>query len=201
MGGEISKDLEICTIPGKNYLQYLPSCDCKFCLDLKKEMEEYHAELEEVASAVLMSRLKISEVDVRGVSVQQAAILRPWRSEDYAVRSELVDKILLNFGVESNEFVDVFSTAANARFGKRIVGNARETSWSPPQVSWWNPPFSRLQDCVVKILLDDAQGIFIAPAWKSDWLALLQKLAKKEMFFEAGTEVFELHGVPAGPVR
>ena len=124
-----------------------------------------------------------------------------WNSEEYAVKKDLIVKILAEFDLKEEEMTDVFSSVYNVRFKRRIDGDAWAVSWAPPQMSWWNPPFSRLQDAVVKILVDDAQGVFIAPDWKGDWLSLLLKIAKKRMYWEAGTQVFELDGKDCGPVR
>ena len=54
---------------------------------------------------------------------------------------------------------------------------------------------------VMKILVEEAQGVFIAPDWASDWLSMVLKLAKKKLFFDVGTKVFELEYCEVGPVR
>jgi len=110
-------------------------------------------------------------------------------------------EILKSFDLSCEQMTDVFSSVLNARFGKRIDGDAFKVSWAAPQMSWWNPPFSRLQDCVVKVVLDDAQGVFISPDWPSDWLSLLKKMAKSTLYFPAGSKVFELEEKEVGPVR
>ena len=53
----------------------------------------------------------------------------------------------------------------------------------------------------MKILLEEAQGVFIAPDLASDWLSMLLKVASKKLFFPVGTNVLELEDVEVGPVR
>ena len=53
----------------------------------------------------------------------------------------------------------------------------------------------------MKVLLEEAQGVFIAPDWASDWLSMRLKVASKRLFFPLGTKVFELEDVEVGPVR
>ena len=188
--------LEYSTVPGRTFLLFNADCMCVLCYNLKEEMKEMYRNMEEYASSVLVSSQEGATSTVRSISV-----MKSWKSEEYAVKKQLVDQILTTFGLKEEELIDVFSSVSNARFKRRVEGDAWQLSWAPPQMCWWNPPFSRLQDCVVKVLVDDAQGVFIAPDWKSGWLSLLQKIAKKELFFEPGSDVFELEGRQVGPVR
>ena len=118
-----------------------------------------------------------------GISPREGQSVRrkEWNSEDYAVKKEVIKEVLLEFEVKDEVLTDIFSTVQNARFKKRLEGDAWQQSWGPPLVCWWNPPFSRLADAVMKIILYDAKGVFIAPDWDSDWLKVLLKIAKKEV--------------------
>ena len=73
--------------------------------------------------------------------------------------------------------------------------------WGPPLWIWCNPPYSQIDKVVIKMLADGARGVVVVPDWKTPWLQVLHKIASKEIWYPAGSEVFELNGRPAGPTK
>ena len=63
--------------------------------------------------------------------------------------------------------------------------DAFSKDWGRDQF-WMNAPFSRMQDVVLKAIMDQAQGIMIVPVWKAhDW------------FWELGEIVLDWWDLPA----
>lgn len=187
------------TVIGKEHLLYNEDCGCTFCSMVKEDMRIMHNHMEDYASAVLLS-CHCGEDQVRAVRSVSCGS-RWWKSEDYAVKKDIIMQVLGEFHLKEEDMTDIFSTVWNARFQRRCEGDAWRSSWSPPLCCWWNPPYSRLQDAVLKLILDESQGIFVAPAWDSDWLKLLKKISVKNLYFDIGSHIFELMDKEIGPVR
>ena len=111
-----------------------------------------------------------------------------------------MQQILCSFGLAAADMVDVFNNYKNRRFDNFMI-DAWNQSWSPPLWVWLNPPFSKLQDTVMKVIADGARGVMVAPDWSSSWLQVLLQISKKKLYYSVGEEFFELHGNPAGPIR
>ena len=68
--------------------------------------------------------------------------------------------------------VDAFAQKCNAQFPRywTQAQDAFSKDWGRDHL-WINAPFSRMQDVVLKAIMDQAQGIMIVPVWKAhDWV-------------------------------
>ena len=137
---------------------------------------------------------------IQKMKAEDMEVRRVWKSEEYAVRFEYVQEILVTFGLTTDAMTDVFNNKENRRFDK-FMQDAWKCSWAPPLWVWLNPPYSKLQETILKVLADSAQGVAVVPDWKSSWLQVLLKISKQHLYYPEGVKFFELHGEAAGPLK
>ena len=107
---------------------------------------------------------------------------RTYKTEAYAVLPSLKQEILAWAGVSGREqqsMVDAFAQKCNAQFPRywTQAQDAFSKDWGRDHL-WVNAPFSRMQDVVLKAIMDQAQGIMIVPVWKAhDWFWELGEIA------------------------
>ena len=76
------------------------------------------------------------------------------------------------------------------------------TPWTEAGLLWMNPPFSMFAAVVSKIVTDRAQCILIMPDWPNrKYWPQVQLLKRAEVFFQPGTQLFELDGNPHRATR
>ena len=67
---------------------------------------------------------------------------------------------------------------------------------------WCNMPWTLLDDVCFKLLTERLKAIVIFPDWPGRlFCRLLQAIAVKAVYFDAGTLLFEVFGKQAGPTR
>ena len=82
------------------------------------------------------------------------------------------------------------------------VQDAFTESWRGVGLLWANPPYSRLDECVQKILLDKPTMVLVVPDWPwSTWWRDLQPTVSRSCFFPKASAVFQLHGRKSQPTR
>ena len=110
----------------------------------------------------------------------------PYVREDYAVRREVFEDILLGLGVPDPP-VDAFATEANhlcpvwwGPGGEHEDAFAQ--SWKG-QFLWMNPPYSMLDKVVHKLTEDGASAILVVPNWPHRlWWRRLQVMVTTSLF-------------------
>ena len=123
-----------------------------------------------------------------------------WSSEEHAVLPGVVKHIVEWCGLTGVEMIDSFSDEKNKRFPKRMQ-DAWVCSWAPPLWVWCNPPFSKFNEVVMKWLAEGARGIIVSPDWQAPWQQDVTKISRKQKWYPAGVEFFELKGKIVGPTR
>ena len=105
-----------------------------------------------------------------------------YKTDAYAVLPSPKRETLTWAGVSEREqqsMVDAFAQKCNARFPREWTQyqNAFSKDWGRDYL-WINAPFSRMQDLVLKTIMDQVQGIMIVPVWKAhDWFSELGEIA------------------------
>ena len=120
---------------------------------------------------------------------------RNWVTNDYAVREELVRKVVAHFGEVPT--VDAFASNLNHRFPRFWTkeDNAFEKDWGKEGLLWINPPFEVMEQVVAKIKDDGARAIIIAPNWPHlRWFKELQKLMVGQYLFGEKEKIFIRNG-------
>ena len=105
------------------------------------------------------------KVEINAVSSSS----KSWLSERYAVREDLVEKILRRLN-EGWPFIDAFTDGTNARceewFGPQgMYSDAFSVTWKFGEMGtlWCSPPFSKLLEVVQKVKRHKCRIILIAP--------------------------------------
>ena len=122
--------------------------------------------------------------------------LREFKTERYAVRLPMKNDILLRLKV-GEPTIDLFADQ-ELHMCPRWFGhggehlNSFEMDWGREELGWCNPPFSRLQEVVQKIVDDRAKVILIMPHWTSNqWFHDIQPYVQRKYFYKKGTLFFE----------
>ena len=127
--------------------------------------------------------------------------------ESYQVKQPIFRGILSQLGV-SEPAVDAFGEAALhlCQIWWGPEGEKEDafqvTDWSEHGLLWCNPPFSRLQEVVCKILRDKARVVLIVPHWPNrSWFKKLRPFVLRKVWIKRGTKLFEttvgdLPGIP-----
>ena len=107
-------------------------------------------------------------VDVSIANVTSAPKTRHWRTDDYAVRHDLVQHVIDHFG-GTVPSIDAFASMKNKRFPRfwDKHADAFTKDWASEDLLWINPPFDLLNQVVDKIQKDGALAIVVAPEWKT----------------------------------
>ena len=105
-----------------------------------------------------------------------------YQTEGYAVLPSLKREVLAWAGVSERRrqsMVDALARRCNAQFPRYWTQSQNAFSKdSGREYLWINAPFSRLQDFVLKTIMDQAQGIMIVPVWCAhDWFWELGEIA------------------------
>lgn len=125
-------------------------------------------------------------------------------SESYAVRHHWVKKILQQFQIQPAHVRDMFATSLNRRFEKYfcLEQDAMQQSWDINEVRWCNPPWTIWPQVSEKILSTPGTSIAVLPAWQSQqWVQNLLVVAKRTIYFEVGSKIFELGGKPVNGIK
>lgn len=124
------------------------------------EAEDQEFEVEEAEEGpkeeeVRRCQQEVNEKDWRR-SVSQ------WRTETYIVQDDYVEMIKSHFGMWPE--IDGFATEENTRcpdwWDERV--DAFSQCWAHKEL-WLNPPWSKLDQVLVKIMVEEARGILILP--------------------------------------
>ena len=116
--------------------------------------------------------------------------------ERYAVRRPIFNDILTRLGAPEPS-VDAFADAELHLLSKwwgpgSSTPDSFAADWSSEELLWCNPPFSRLQDVVDKIIKEEARGILILPHWSNQkYFQDIQKYIVKKFLYPVGTRFFE----------
>lgn len=98
--------------------------------------------------------------------------------------------------------IDVFASRRNKRLDSFWTqdSSAFMKSWKH-DVLWMNPPFSKLNNVLEKILQDEAQGILLVPLWPSRlWFQALSRIAVKWWDLPKKVPIFQTEdGKPLPP--
>lgn len=124
--------------------------------------------------------------------------------EDYTVRKHWVRRIVTIMDLKGCPMVDTFASKSNARFNECITKDqdALKVDWPTGRVMWCNPPWSLLEQLPSKMQKEQKSCLLIFPAWHSkDWCATFLAWARKIIYMEQGTKVFEVDGHPCQGVR
>ena len=144
----------------------------------------------------------------RGISTVKTADGLKWKTQRYAVRSEVMRQILFRLNEEAPK-IDAFADAHNNRY-RRFWGqggerpDAWQEDWNQDKVGtlWCNPPFTDILEVVNKVDADEARIILVAPDWPEfDYYAPMWTNCKKSYYFPEGTVMFELDGAVQQPTR
>ena len=127
------------------------------------------------------------------------------KREDYAVRMDVLQILLIAMERERDSGIDAFSSDKNARFDEHWTEqeNALQQDWSRCVSSflWLNPPFS-LWDIVARKILESAVWcIACVPDWGENYVDDLLSVTVNKFYIPSGSMVFELDGVPVGPTQ
>ena len=137
----------------------------------------------------------------RALRTLEAEEKAQYLSELYAVRFFYVEQITKFFNVFPDR--DCFASFENRRFEKFWDEglDAFAMSWGPAETLWMNPPWSLWPHVVDKLEKSDCTVITIVPAWSKHWIQRLRALSTSFMYFEKGTNFFELHGRPCAGIK
>ena len=122
-----------------------------------------------------------------------------FKSERYMVRRSMYRKIVNHLGLEDNEpEVDMFADPELHQlprwFGPGgVCKDAFSTSWDFEimGLGWANPPFSRLQEVIDKIVHDGCRCVLVVPMWPTcGWYDDVQPYIMKKFYIAAGQKVF-----------
>jgi hypothetical protein len=119
-----------------------------------------------------------------------------WRTDDYAVRNDLVQHVIDHFG-GTIPSIDAFASEKNKRFPRfwDKHADAFAQDWASEGLLWINPPFDALHRVVEKIRKDGALAIVVAPEWKNmSWWKKLKGMAVAEFLFDVKEPLFEREG-------
>ena len=106
-------------------------------------------------------------------------INRVWITDDYAVRTDLVQEVIDKFGV-GTPTIDTFASDMNTRFPRKWTKtiDAFAQDWSKERLLWINPPFNKIDRVIKKIKEEKAKAIMIVPRWEHQkWWSDLQDIA------------------------
>ena len=101
------------------------------------------------------------------------------KRETYTLSDLWLERIIAWSGLTPT--VDAFANRQNKRFSHfwTASSNAFKKCWKW-ETLWLNPPFSKLNQVLEKILQDEAQGILLIPVWPSRiWFHALSRIAVK----------------------
>ena len=121
--------------------------------------------------------------------------LAQWRSERYAVRQPMKNDVVMR-SKAGEPVVDLFADPELHLCAKwygpgGVCENAFMKDWGEEGLCWCNPPFSRLQEVVQKIVDDRAQVILIMPHWTNyQWFEDVQPYVVRKYFYKKGTLFF-----------
>jgi len=126
-------------------------------------------------------------------------------SERYRLRPHLLHQVLGMSGLRPE--IDAFS-CADTKNCDRFWGpespdgcDAFDQRWDQ-HILWFNPPYSKMERVVNKILNDKTHGIVVVPEWTTKtWWQPLQRLVVWRWRLPAGTRAFELFHRPCRPTR
>ena len=125
------------------------------------------------------------------------------KTEEYAVKPEVVDEILKKFQIARDDVTDGFSSVegGNARFSKCIAKeqDALKQPWQ--STMWLNPPWSLWPQVAARVVHRECDMVCVAPFWQSKWLTKMMEVAADKMFFAKGAKVFELDGKECPGIR
>ena len=137
-----------------------------------------------------------SLVDIPIANVTMAPKTSKWRTDDYAVRNDLVQHVIDHFG-GTIPSIDAFASEKNKRFPRfwDKHADAFAQDWASEGLLWINPPFDALHRVVEKIRKDGALAIVVAPEWKNmSWWKKLKGMAVAEFLFDVKEPLFEREG-------
>ena len=139
-----------------------------------------------------------------GCSCNGAWRQRKDEDECYAVRKPIMKDILFRLQCPPPT-VDAFANRA-LHMCDRWWGEGGEVEdafimdWGQEQMLWVNPPFSRLNEVIPKLVDEQARGILIMPHWKNQmFFDEVWKIVQKKHYYPRGSRVFEtVDGVVGG---
>jgi len=106
---------------------------------------------------------------VVAAQVRQLSLPHSWKAKDYALRPELVEKVVQDFGGEI-PVLEAFATNDN-KWGSKfwdITDDAFSKTWgSFSGLFWINTPFQTLDRMVENLKEDQGRAILIVPRWPS----------------------------------
>ena len=191
---------------GKDCSEFCVNSDCECrCIPadlLKPEVwsqgDSLFAQIKELKSYWFVNHETEVDAEVNQLSQSERSFQKSqFVSETYAVTPEWFRKIV-NFS-DLDPTVDAFASEGNQlldRFWTKSE-NAFEQNWSS-EVLWINPPFSKMELVVQKILLEQAEGILIIPCWERHlWFTVLESIAVKWLDIPHDVQLFRsIHGRP-----
>ena len=128
-----------------------------------------------------------------------------WLTEKYAVRDELVKVVCEK--LEFHPTVDAFSEVRTARFpkwwgpGSPYGTDAFKMAWRHERL-WVNPPFSRYNEVMDKVIADKAHILAVMPVWADRaWYKRAMAMMECSWVVPAGSPVFYMPGQAVGPTR
>ena len=122
------------------------------------------------ARGVHVGTMPCAECRKSGCSTKiQAVDGKAWKTDDYAVRSDLVSEVVksLDAGVPT---VDAFASETNKRFAKfwSVTDDAFEKDWGQEDLLWINAPFQKISQVVQKVVKEKAKAILVVPEWETE---------------------------------
>ena len=102
-----------------------------------------------------------------------------WYREAYSITDDWFSRVVDWAGITPT--VDALASKQNMRLPNYWTAHhdAFQKCWKW-DILWMNPPFSKLNQVLEKILRDEAQGILLIPVWPSRvWFHALSRLAVK----------------------
>ena len=127
-------------------------------------------------------------------------------SEEYAVRNGKMRDIIFRLGC-GEPSVDGFATVENHLFPVWLgpggyVENSLAAQWGEVELLWLNPPYSKLEETIQKVIKEKVRAVMVLPDWRSEsWWKKIQEYVVKKYFYPKGTKMFELGGREVEGVR
>lgn len=104
--------------------------------------------------------------------------------------------VISHLGLNEQPSVDAFAKK-DEHVVRRYWGpqgekeNAFDQNWNPERLLWCNPPYSKLQAVVDKMVAEQARMILIVPDWRNtSWWKQLQGFVRSWYFYPRGMNFF-----------
>jgi hypothetical protein len=134
----------------------------------------------------------------------------PWRTESYKLNPRIRSTLLVDLIQADCCGVDLFSTRKNRQENRFVTkqANAWSFDWHLLDIQagplWANPPFSKLEKVLTKVVLDKCRLVLCHPTWmgrgNERWSTLLDRLTIKRVTVKPKPNEYTYIGDDCGPL-